>query len=271
MLKYLMLAVTLLIVSVVSCSWVDRTSTTIKNEIGSKLSTTKEEVATLNTGIVQGIYCDSNNNGHYIYVLIEPTNAEANQTYIVSLYEKGQFRQINTISWNQPEINIKKAKLVSFNASDEEFSAYYPEYRLPLLDVPEGSVKQQLEALYQTKSLSSIFSATIAPKEPVSLLSYRSFSMECGIYPELASINQPIVIKVNVHNGGEELGEYKVILKINGKVEKIATMSICAKCTYPAEFTITENQIGTYTVDICGQFKDKESCSFRYMVVVKDK
>ncbi len=61
-------------------------------------------------------------------VLLEPTSyAVASQNYTVELYENGVFRDKTYISWNQPEINVKKEKYVHFSVTREEFSAYFTE------------------------------------------------------------------------------------------------------------------------------------------------
>jgi len=61
-------------------------------------------------------------------VLLEPTSyAVASQNYTVELYENGVFRDKTYISWNQPEINVKKEKYVHFSVTREEFSAYFNE------------------------------------------------------------------------------------------------------------------------------------------------
>lgn len=63
-----------------------------------------------------------------IYVELIPTDyAEANRNYTVELYEKGKLRDKTYVSWNQPELNVKKEALVSFRITSEELSAYYLE------------------------------------------------------------------------------------------------------------------------------------------------
>jgi len=60
-----------------------------------------------------------------IVVRLIPTDAtQANMVYQVDLYENGKLRSTTTVSWNQPQINVKEAKLVIFPASEEEYDAY---------------------------------------------------------------------------------------------------------------------------------------------------
>jgi len=61
-------------------------------------------------------------------VYLEPTSsALANETYLVELSEKGNFRDSTTVRWNQPEINVKKEKVVQFPIARAEWDAYFME------------------------------------------------------------------------------------------------------------------------------------------------
>ena len=63
--------------------------------------------------------------GWVIDVELQPTdNAKAGKVYQVDLYEQGKLRATTTVSWNQPEINVKDTKTVEFPASSDEFNAY---------------------------------------------------------------------------------------------------------------------------------------------------
>jgi thioredoxin-related protein len=60
-----------------------------------------------------------------IIVEITPNSkVKANTLYRVQLYEKGNFREQITISFNQPEINVNKMKPVNFHATRQEAEAY---------------------------------------------------------------------------------------------------------------------------------------------------
>jgi len=59
---------------------------------------------------------------------LEPTDlAVADKAYEVELYEKGIFRDTKSVSWSQPELNVKKKKWVGFPLSYEETQAYWGE------------------------------------------------------------------------------------------------------------------------------------------------
>ncbi|GAI41303.1 unnamed protein product, partial [marine sediment metagenome] len=53
--------------------------------------------------------------------------AVADKAYEVELYEKGKFRSATSVSWSQPELNVKKEKMVGFPLSYEERQAYFGE------------------------------------------------------------------------------------------------------------------------------------------------
>ncbi|OGN89376.1 MAG: hypothetical protein A2158_00610 [Chloroflexi bacterium RBG_13_46_14] len=60
-----------------------------------------------------------------IFVELVPTSAtEPNKTYTVELYEKGKLRETSTITWNQPEVNVKAQKSVRFSSTKAEAEAY---------------------------------------------------------------------------------------------------------------------------------------------------
>lgn len=58
-------------------------------------------------------------------VRIVPTSsALPDKVYKVDLLEKGKIRGTNTVSWNQPELNVRTNKQVNFPLSKNESSAY---------------------------------------------------------------------------------------------------------------------------------------------------
>ena len=59
-------------------------------------------------------------------LLIRPTgSAQANHVYQVDLYEKRSFKASSTVSWNQPNIDVKQAVPVYFALSQEEWQEYH--------------------------------------------------------------------------------------------------------------------------------------------------
>jgi len=64
--------------------------------------------------------------GYKMEVILKPTkSALPNKTYIVDVFEKGELRYQTTVSWNQPEINILRRKIVYFPLSRDEHDAYW--------------------------------------------------------------------------------------------------------------------------------------------------
>ena len=58
-------------------------------------------------------------------VELKPTeSALANKVYVVELYEKGHLRDSTTVSWNQPELNVLKEKMVILPVTRVEYNAY---------------------------------------------------------------------------------------------------------------------------------------------------
>jgi hypothetical protein len=56
--------------------------------------------------------------------IVPSSSAIADEYYDVDLYEKGELRETIQISWNQPEINVKKSKTVNFSLTKKEYDAY---------------------------------------------------------------------------------------------------------------------------------------------------
>ncbi len=66
-----------------------------------------------------------NMSGALFVSLVPSASAAAGRVYQVDLLEKGQYRAGTTVSWNQPEINVLKSKIVTFPLTKEENSAYF--------------------------------------------------------------------------------------------------------------------------------------------------
>ena len=63
--------------------------------------------------------------GHVLVVGLRPTAlAKADYQYKVDLFEKGRLRQTSSITWNQLQIDVKRAKGVEFDLTAEEWEAY---------------------------------------------------------------------------------------------------------------------------------------------------
>jgi len=183
--KYLtIIAVTLIAVintiTTISCSNIATIVPTVKEQIASSVTIAKEKIGSFaktqislpNIGIIKGIYVDSEWVWHgwvqyekyYFFVLVEPTNAKADEVYTVSLYVEEKLRQRNYVSWNQPELNVKTEKYVLFDLiTENEWKAYSPKHSKPISyeGMPQ-SWQDELRSSFSTESLpSSICNATI--------------------------------------------------------------------------------------------------------------
>lgn len=56
--------------------------------------------------------------------VLKPINAKANTNYEVDLYEKGNLRQSENITWNEPQINVGTTQMIFFGLSTQEYNAY---------------------------------------------------------------------------------------------------------------------------------------------------
>jgi hypothetical protein len=61
-----------------------------------------------------------------LYVYLKPVNAKANVAYLVDLYYKSTHRDQSSITWTQPEIDVRTIKPAWFYLTDDQISAYYP-------------------------------------------------------------------------------------------------------------------------------------------------
>jgi|GEM_PF-1303501 len=73
------------------------------------------------------------------------------------------------------------------------------------------------------------------------------------ISPSQAKLNQEVNISVNVANTGGTSGSYILNLKVNGVSRSTKQVTVAAGKSQTVNFTVTEAQPGTYTVDIAGQ------------------
>jgi len=73
------------------------------------------------------------------------------------------------------------------------------------------------------------------------------------ISPSQAKLNQEVKVSVNVANTGGTSGSYILNLKVNGVSRSTKQVTVAAGKSQTVNFTVTEAQPGTYTVDIAGQ------------------
>jgi len=63
-----------------------------------------------------------------LFTFIKPTKkVKANTEYVAELYKKEKLKRITFIKWNEPELDILKAKPLAFGINKEEFDAYFRE------------------------------------------------------------------------------------------------------------------------------------------------
>jgi hypothetical protein len=278
--KYLTIVVAALMAVIgttaaVSCDTITDIAATTKE----KAITIKEQAASLNIGIVKGIYVGPQtpynpfgdnwrDERHYFFVLVKPTNAEANKTYTISLYIEGQLRRKNYISWNQPELNVATEKYVRFDLiTEEEWKAYSQSYFLPPSPSDPQEILSYIQMNYPTKSLPlSICNATITSEEsylPNNNKLQPDLKLErLSIIPQQAHINETVIITIWVVNETGDNIDATTNLEINGQLEETKTISNCPQrynpqCTVkigcPITFFTKKTQPGTYNIDIGGQ------------------
>ncbi|HEX75778.1 MAG TPA: hypothetical protein G4O12_04255 [Dehalococcoidia bacterium] len=73
-----------------------------------------------------------------------------------------------------------------------------------------------------------------------------------NVSPQQANAGQPVTISINVLNNGGQIGNYNLVLKINGRVEQTKMVSVSPGTAYPVKFTVYKSEPGTYNVAIDG-------------------
>jgi hypothetical protein len=74
-----------------------------------------------------------------------------------------------------------------------------------------------------------------------------------NLQPQQALANQPVTIYANVANSGDEIGNYKITLKINGVLEQVKEGNISGHAAAPLKFEVIRDKPGTYAIDLNGQ------------------
>lgn len=86
---------------------------------------------------------------------------------------------------------------------------------------------------------------SIACKSPAKI---RVDSIE--IYPTLIAIGEEATVIAKISNIGESEGSYDTILTINGSTYESQEVDVCAGCSLPVLFSVSENQTGDYTIAV---------------------
>jgi hypothetical protein len=90
-----------------------------------------------------------------LVVKLKPNSTtQSNTSYTVDLYEKGKLRATSSVSWSDPDFNMKNAQYVHFPLSDAEFQAY-SKGRLPTRDewlkTGNSSIYKNLQETFSVK------------------------------------------------------------------------------------------------------------------------
>jgi hypothetical protein len=72
------------------------------------------------------------------------------------------------------------------------------------------------------------------------------------VSPTQTQLNQEVAINVNVANTGGSSGDYTVELKVDGTVKESKRVTLAAGASQIVNFTITEEAVGRYQVEIAG-------------------
>ena len=91
---------------------------------------------------------------------------------------------------------------------------------------------------------------TTEPPPPLKPAAFSLISLI--VSPNEVAPGERIAINVEVANTGEEVGSYKVTLKIDGVVEATKEITVNAGASQKVTFTTVKDLAGTYTVDING-------------------
>jgi hypothetical protein len=70
------------------------------------------------------------------------------------------------------------------------------------------------------------------------------------IYPPLIALGEEAKVIAKIGNIGESKDSYNAILTVNGSIYKSQEIEICAGCSLPVLFSVTENQTGSYTIAV---------------------
>jgi hypothetical protein len=76
---------------------------------------------------------------------------------------------------------------------------------------------------------------------------------QVNVQPGIARAGQEVLVYANVVNRGEQAGNYKIELKINGVVEQVKTGTLEGNSGRPLSFAVNKQDPGNYQLDINGQ------------------
>ena len=119
---FLFILVITLLLSLTGCG--GKTGT----DVGATFTTTQITTTIVVNNIIASVQSMSISNGYpqsFLVVHLIPSSlAIADKEYTVVLYEKGNYKDAITVSWNQPEIDVSETVEVKFPISQTEEAAY---------------------------------------------------------------------------------------------------------------------------------------------------
>ena len=89
------------------------------------------------------------------------------------------------------------------------------------------------------------------------------------IYPAEVNPGEEVTVTVLVTNVGRERGSYDVVLKINGSIETVKTITLSGGESTEVKFKILKENLGTYNIEIAGlkgEFRVKKSPSDLFLI-----
>ncbi|MFQ5860712.1 MAG: CARDB domain-containing protein, partial [Dehalococcoidia bacterium] len=72
------------------------------------------------------------------------------------------------------------------------------------------------------------------------------------VAPAEVTTGEPVTVSVEVHNSGGATGSRRVVLTVNGQTEATRQVSVDAGATQQVFFTVTREEVGSYTVAVDG-------------------
>jgi hypothetical protein len=118
----------------------------------------------------------------------------ANTSYTIGLYEKSHLRDITSISWSAPEINVATTKVATFFCTTDEASAYSPMNNVNnIFSAKVAPNQSDLLPNYSVASVGNVFIyATGDPRNGYSDISFAAY-----VTPTKSAVaNTPYVVKL---------------------------------------------------------------------------
>ena len=177
--------------------------------------------------------------GFSVYGLnISPDEAGAGEPITISVKVSNVGEEAGSYSVNLIINDVfRKAETIQLSGAENTT------VKFTVTEASEGSYSVKIGSLTGTYKIT----AATPPSEPA------AFSVsDLKISPNEAWVNQPITISVKVSNPGDTAVSGPLDLKINGEVRESKTVWIPAGKVGTEKFTVTEDSVRRYTVEIRG-------------------